>query len=85
MYYFYVLESISKDYLYYGSTSDLSKRLLYHNEKKVKSTKYNAPYKILYFEKYNTLSEARKREFNIKKNWAAKADLKKKIFGSTTA
>ena len=79
MYYFYVLQSLTDQSLYYGSTSDLLKRLEYHNQKRVKSTKSKAPYKVKYYEAYETLQLAKAREYNIKKNWAAKEELKKRI------
>jgi putative endonuclease len=79
MFYFYVLQSLSDKFMYYGSTSDLTKRLAYHNSGKVKSTKSKMPYKIKYYEAYETLALARQRETNIKKNWAAKEELKKRF------
>jgi putative endonuclease len=79
MYYFYVLQSTIDNSFYYGSTSDLIKRLEYHNQKRVKSTKSKAPYKVKYYEAYETLQIAKAREYNIKKNWAAKEELKKRI------
>ncbi|MCX6806679.1 MAG: GIY-YIG nuclease family protein, partial [Candidatus Berkelbacteria bacterium] len=65
MYYFYVLQSEVDGSLYYGSTRDLKKRLVYHNQNKVKSTKSKAPYTIKYYEAYSTLSLASKREYNV--------------------
>ena len=79
MYYFYVLESLVDKSFYYGSTNDLIQRLKYHNQKRVKSTKSKAPYKVKYYEAYATLSLAKRREHNIKKNWAAKEELQKRI------
>lgn len=79
MYYFYVLQSLNDQSLYYGSTTDLIKRLKYHNQKRVKSTKSKAPYKVKYYEAYETLQLAKAREYNIKKNWAAKEELKKRL------
>lgn len=79
MYYFYVLQSLVDQSFYYGSTNDLIKRLLYHNKCRVRSTKSKSPYKVKYYEAYTTLSLARKRECNVKKNWAAKEELKKRI------
>lgn len=79
MYYFYVLQSLTHKSLYYGSTNDLIKRLEYHNQKRVKSTKSKAPYKVKYYEAYETLQLAKAREYNIKKNWAAKEELKKRF------
>jgi putative endonuclease len=74
-----VLQSKVDQSLYYGSTSDLTNRFLVHNLGKVRSTKSKAPYNLLYYESYLTLGSARKREYTIKKNWAAKEELKKRI------
>jgi len=79
MYYFYVLESLVDKSLYYGSTKDLRSRLKYHNSKKVTSTKLKAPYRVKYYESYGTMKLAERRELNVKKNWAAKEELKKRI------
>lgn len=79
MYYFYVLESKKDKSNYYGSTSDLKNRLSRHNSGLVKSTKSKLPYKVIYFEAYETLQLAKARESNIKKNWAAKEELKNRI------
>ena len=79
MYYFYVLQSVQHKSLYYGSTIDLKARPIKHNSGLVKSTKPKAPYIILYYEAYKTLQLAKRREYCIKKNWAAKEELKKRI------
>lgn len=61
-----------KDKLYTGVTKNLSKRLNYHNTKRGASfTKSRAvlgdKFKMVFYEKYQTLAEARKREIQIKK------------------
>ncbi len=62
MFYTYILKSLKDNTYYYGSTSDLNKRLKEHNSNKVKYTKGHTPYKLHYFENYATKSEAVKRE-----------------------
>jgi putative endonuclease len=79
MNYFYVPESEADQSWYYGSTSDLVARLKMHNAGRVKSTKSKKPYKVIYYEAYSSLKLAKRREQNIKNNWAAKAELKKRI------
>lgn len=65
-YYVYFLRSL-KDYKFYiGCTSDLEKRLVYHNSGKNKSTKYRAPFIMVYHEKFDDKHEAFKREFYLK-------------------
>ncbi len=47
---------------YYGSTSDLEKRLREHNSGKARFTKGHRPYVVVYSEALPTKSEALKRE-----------------------
>jgi putative endonuclease len=67
MYYVYIVECADKT-LYTGYTTDLEKRVKNHNESKVgaKYTKARRPVKLKYSEKFSTLSEALKREAEIK-------------------
>ena len=59
--------SESKNKYYTGQTGDLSKRLKRHNAGNSRSTKSGIPWKIIYFEKYETRSQAMTREYQIKK------------------
>jgi len=66
-FYFY-LARCNDNSLYSGSTVDLKKREQRHN--KGLGSKYarsRRPIKIVYFEKYRTLAEARLRESQIKR------------------
>ena len=66
MYSLYILWSKSQKKSYTGTTNNLFKRLALHNGGQVKSTKSGRPWILIYHEKYNTLSEARKREWFFK-------------------
>jgi len=69
MFYFYILRC-SDNSLYCGQTNDLKKRVREHNSDKFRSAKYTKgrrPVKLVYFEKYPTLQEAMKREWQVKK------------------
>ena len=66
MHYVYVLQSGIDKKLYVGSTSNLGKRLKYHNQGKVKSTKSRRPLKLIYYEDWITKTEAIKREHFFK-------------------
>jgi len=66
MYYVYILQSDVDRNLYIGSTSNLSKRLEYHNCGKVKSTKSRKPLKLIYHESLITKTMALKREHFLK-------------------
>lgn len=67
-YYIYILECADKT-LYIGSTNDLEKRLLAHNNAKSGAhyTKTRRPVVLKYSEQFLTKSEALKRESALKK------------------
>jgi len=67
MYYTYILECNDKT-LYVGSTNDLEKRLHSHNNLKSGAhyTKIRRPVVLKYSEKFETLTESRRREAEIK-------------------
>ena len=67
MYYLYIL-LCKNNKLYTGIAKDPEERFLLHQQNKgAKFTQKNKPIKIVYTEKCNTLSEAGKREAQIKK------------------
>jgi len=73
-YYFYILRCRDNT-LYCGQTNDLEKRLKQHNEDNKKGAKYTKgrrPVALVYSEKYSTLQEAMKREWQVKKWTKAK-------------
>ncbi len=63
----YILECSDKSY-YAGCTNNLEHRLKQHNDSKwgAHYTKIRRPVILKYFENYPTLSEARRRESEIK-------------------
>ena len=79
MYYLYILECADKT-LYTGITTDLERRVLEHNEKKLgaKYTSARRPVKLVYSKKFKNRSLASKAESQIKKlGKAEKAELTK--------
>lgn len=68
MYFLYILECADGT-LYVGSTNNLEKRLHEHNELKSGAhyTKIRRPVVLKYKEELPTLSDARKREIEVKK------------------
>jgi len=66
MFYAYILKSELTCTFYYGHTHDLKGRLKIHNAGKVRSTKGKRPWKIHYFEAYNSKGEAIRRELFFK-------------------
>ena len=66
MYYVYVLKS-SKDGMFYtGYTTNVEKRLEFHNEGKVKSTRYRRPLELVYYEACHHQDDALHREKYLK-------------------
>ncbi|MEI6304540.1 MAG: GIY-YIG nuclease family protein [Candidatus Taylorbacteria bacterium] len=67
MYYIYILKCVD-DTLYVGSTNDLEGRIYRHNNSKSGAhyTKIRRPVTLVYNEKFDTKSEALKREIEIK-------------------
>lgn len=61
-YFVYVIESQIDGRLYKGQTTDIYNRLKEHNSGKTKSTKGFSPWKLVYFEKFETIKEAVFRE-----------------------
>lgn len=64
----YILECGDKTF-YIGYTNDVQKRVLAHNTLNTgaKYTRGRRPVKLVYFEKFDTKSEAMKREATLKK------------------
>ena len=66
MYWVYILKSSKDNKFYIGSTSNLEKRIKYHNGGKVRSTKSRRPLDLIYSKKYNSVRLARQRENFLK-------------------
>lgn len=79
MWYVYILKSAKDDKLYTGSTNDLRRRLSEHNAGHTASTKARRPFELRYYESYFSEADARKREWSLKKDGKALAQLKRRI------
>ncbi len=66
MFYTYILRSLKDNHLYVGYTSDINRRLTEHNSGLTKSTKSRIPFELLFYETFNTRSEAMIREKFLK-------------------
>ena len=66
-YYTYILFFKKLDKYYIGSTSNLERRLEEHNRGKTTFTKTGIPWILVYYEEFNSKTEAIKRELEIKK------------------
>ena len=69
-YFIYILQSESSGRYYIGHTDDLQKRVAQHNDPKYTLTtftkKHRGPWKLVYFEMFETRAVAMKREREIK-------------------
>ena len=63
----YILKSFVNNKYYIGQTSDIEKRLVYHNSGYSKSTKAGIPWKLVHSENYDTRQQAIRRESELKK------------------
>ncbi len=66
MYHTYVLHSPTCNQIYIGHTNSLKLRFQQHNNGLSKSTKRYIPWKLLFYEKFETRAEAMKRERELK-------------------
>ncbi|HEM49147.1 MAG TPA: GIY-YIG nuclease family protein [Caldithrix sp.] len=66
MYYIYVLYSVKFDRIYIGQTDNIISRLDRHNQGKVRSTKSNIPWKMIYYKPFQGRSDVMKREKKLK-------------------
>lgn len=68
MFYFYILRCVDNT-LYCGQTNNLNRRMGEHMKNNKKSAKYlrgRKPFRLVYFEQLKTVSEALKREREVK-------------------
>ena len=65
-YFTYILLSAKSGKSYIGQTQDLENRLRFHNEGRSPYTKGRGPWKLVYFEEFNSRSEAMEREKYLK-------------------
>lgn len=72
MFYVYVLESMTQDWLYVGFTPNLKARLEKHNQGLVSSTKPYRPFRIIHYEAYLNETDARRREKYLKTSQGAR-------------
>ena len=66
-----------KKFSYVGYTGDLKKRLDLHNSGKGAKFTRGKKWKLVYYEKYDSKSEAMKNEYILKKNYKLRQKIKK--------
>ncbi|MDO8657616.1 MAG: GIY-YIG nuclease family protein [Candidatus Levybacteria bacterium] len=84
MFYIYVLKSLKNGDIYVGFSDNLRERYKAHNNKRVKSTKVNVPWELVYYEAYKDKKDATKREKQLKEH-KVKIDLKEQLKYSLVA
>ncbi len=65
--YLYILQSLKDKSFYVGETSDLERRLEFHNKGLQRYTRKKCPWKRVYSKEFDNREEALKREQEIKK------------------
>jgi putative endonuclease len=68
----YILQSMKDFSFYVGQCDDLDGRMSQHTDRLSKYTSAKVPWKLVYFERFPTRSEAIKREVAIKKKKSRK-------------
>ena len=67
MFYTYILQSEIDNSFYVGHSSDIKKRLEYHNQGLSKYTSKKIPWKLVFIEMFETKLEANRGELFLKK------------------
>lgn len=76
MFFIYIIESTLSGKYYIGCTDNINRRLIEHNKGLSKYTRNKGPWVLKYSEEYENLSEARKREKQIK-SWKKRKYIKR--------
>lgn len=82
MFYVYLLRSLKDGDIYVGYSNDLRRRLLEHNTGKSRSTRHRAPFELVYYEAYKAQSDAKWREWQLKRHAQAHSALKGRLKNS---
>ncbi|MSU75735.1 MAG: GIY-YIG nuclease family protein [Candidatus Magasanikbacteria bacterium] len=81
MFFVYILDSLSRNYIYVGLTNNVERRFGQHQAGKERTTAPYRPFQLVHTEEFVTRVEARKREKYLKsgigKEWIKKTILKK--------
>ncbi len=79
MFYVYTIKSDCDHSYYVGSTNDLRRRLIEHNTGQSRYTRNFMPWKLIYYEAYQTRRQAYNREMMLKQRARAWQELIKRI------
>ena len=64
--YVYILQSLTNNRFYIGSTNDLNRRLKEHNAGKSTYTSFTVPFRLVFSQSFENLPLARKVEYWLK-------------------
>ena len=78
----YVLYSYEFDKYYTGQTNNVKRRLEEHNRGENFSTSWRGPFKLVYYEAYKSLEDARERELALKFRGNSRKHLMNRLFNS---
>lgn len=80
-YYVLLIPSVqrTKKQFYVGYTSYLRKKFESHNVRQNISTKYGAPWEMVYYEAYPTKEDAKRREYKLKRYGQALRQIKARV------
>ncbi len=82
MYHVYILKSSKDNSLYIGYTNNIVRRMDEHNAGLVEYSKKLKPWKLVYYESFSSLEDAKLREKNLKYFGKAYGQLKGRIKSS---
>ena len=85
MYFVYIVKSLSHNTRYVGSTNDIDKRINEHNFGKCRYTSGRGPWKLIGYETFSNIEEAKKRERTLKHNPRILKFLKKRALATFQA
>ncbi len=69
MFYTYALNSLKRNYIYVGITSDIERRVKEHNAGKNKTTRPYRPFVLIFKKEFKTRTEARVEEKRLKSGY----------------
>jgi len=73
VYFVYILQSEKDGRLYIGITDDIERRPKEHNEGKSLATRPFGPYRLIYYEAYLDIKDAKAREKFLKSGWGRRS------------
>jgi putative endonuclease len=72
----YILKSLKNNRFYIGSTTDIQRRLIEHNSGRSKYTSFTRPFELIFSQKFDSITTAKKIEFKIKQFKSKKVIIK---------